>query len=171
QFKLAKLQWNAHASTDPQAPLDASVTLVDGQVGVARIAHVQATLGGTLAQHQLQLDAEAPVSPPPWLAHLANIGNANATRLDAQLQGRWQPEAANAPAWQGHLAQFDLRAANDPKASSPAGPRPAAPRRPPASAASAAAMPTVVNPNWVHVKPFDLSLSRDAAGDWQTLRV
>ena len=162
QFKLAKLQWSAHASTDPQAPLDASVTLVDGQVGVARIAHVQATLSGTLAQHQLQLDAEAPVSPPPWLAHLANIGNANATRLDAQLQGRWQPEAVNAPAWQAHLAQFDLRAANDPKASTPAAA---------ASAASAAAMPTVVNPNWVHVKPFDLSLSRDAAGDWQTLRV
>jgi len=162
QFKLAKLQWSAHASSDPQAPLDASITLVDGQVGVARIAHVQATLGGTLARHQLQLDAEAPVSPPAWLAHLANIGNANATRLDAQLEGRWQPEAADAPAWQGHLAQFDLRAANDPKASTPAAS---------ASAASAAAMPTVVNPNWVHVKPFDLSLSRDAAGDWQTLRV
>jgi translocation and assembly module TamB len=29
----------------------------------------------------------------------------------------------------------------------------------------------VVNPNWVHIEPFDLSLSRDAAGDWQTLRV
>ena len=162
QLKLAKLQWNGHASSDPQAPLDASITLVDAQMGVARIAHMQATLGGTLAQHQLQLDAEAPVSPPAWLAHLANIGNANATRLDALLQGRWQPEAIGTPAWQAHLAQFDLHAANDPKAASPAGA---------ASAASAAAMATVVNPNWVRVKPFDLSLSRDAAGDWQALRV
>jgi len=162
QFKLAKLQWNGYGSSDPQAPLDASITLVDGQMGVARIAHVQATLGGTLAQHQLQIDAEAPVSPPAWLAHLANIGNANATRLDALLQGRWQPDAVGTPAWQAHLAQFDLHATNDPKAASPAGA---------ASAASAAAMATVVNPNWVRVKPFDLSLSRDAAGDWQTLRV
>ena len=158
QFKLARLQWNAHASTDPQAPLDATVSLVDGQVGVARIAHAQATLSGTLGQHQLQLQGEAPVSPPTWLAHLANIGNANATRLDAQLQGRWQPEAVNAPAWQAHVAQFDLRAANEANAATP----PIAP---------ASAVVTVVNPNWVHVKPFDLSLSRDAAGDWQTLRV
>ena len=166
QFKLAKLQWNAHGSTDPQAPLDAAITLVDGQVGVARITHAQATLTGTLAQHQLQVDGDAPVSPPAWLAHLANIGNANATRLDALLQGRWQPEAVNTPAWQAHLAQFDLRAATDPKAASPnASPASAA------ATASAASAPTVVNPNWVHVKPFDLSLSRDAAGDWQTLRV
>ena len=157
QFKLAKLQWNAHASSDPQAPLDASVTLVDAQSGVARIAHAQATLSGTLAQHQLQLQGEAPVSPPAWLAHLANIGNANATRLDALLQGRWQPEAVDTPAWRGHLAQFDLHAANEANAATP-----------PGAAASAA---TVVNPNWVHLKPFDLSLSRDAAGDWQTLRV
>ena len=166
QFKLAKLQWSAHASTDPQAPLDGSITLVEGQVGVARIAHAQATLSGTLAQHQLQLNGEAPVSPPAWVAHLANIGNANATRLDAVLQGRWQPEAVSTPAWQGHLAQFDLHAANDPKAASPAVSPASA-----AAAASAASAATVVNPNWVHLKPFDLSLSRNAAGEWQTLRV
>ena len=157
QFKLAKLQWSGHGSTDPQAPLDASITLVDGQSGVARIAHAQATLSGTLAQPLLQLQGEAPVSPPPWLAHLANIGKANATRVDASLQGHWQPEAVNTPAWQGHVAQFDLRAANEANAATPPGP--------------AASAPTVVNANWVHVKPFDLSLSRDAAGDWQTLRV
>lgn len=157
QFKLAKLQWSGHGSSDPQAPLEAAVTLVEGQVGAARVTHAQATLGGTLAQHQLQVDAEAPVSPPPWLAHLANIGNANATRLDAVLQGRWQPQATSTPAWQGHVAQFDLRAANDPRAAKPE--------------SAAASAPTVVNPNWVHVKPFDLSLSRNAAGDWQTLRV
>ena len=166
QFKLAKLQWSAHASTDPQAPLDGSITLVEGQVGVARIARAQATLSGTLAQHQLQLNGEAPVSPPAWVAHLANIGNANATRLDAVLQGRWQPEAVSTPAWQGHLAQFDLHAANDPKAASPAVSPASA-----AAAASAASAATVVNPNWVHLKPFDLSLSRNAAGEWQTLRV
>jgi translocation and assembly module TamB len=165
QFKLAKLQWSAHGSSDPQAPLDGTVTLVDGQVGVARITHAQATLSGTLARHQLQLNGEAPVSPPGWVAHLANIGTANATRLDAQLQGRWQPEAVGTPAWQGHVAQFDLRAANDAKAAAAQSPVSAA------AAASAAVAPTVVNPNWVHVKPFDLSLSRDAAGDWQTLRV
>ncbi len=157
QFKLRKLQWNAHGSSDPQAPLEASVTLVDGQSGVARIAHAQATLSGTLAQHELQLQGEAPVSPPPWVANLANIGKANATRLDALLQGRWRPEAVDAPAWQGHLAQFDLHAANEANAATPPGP--------------AASAPTVVNPDWVHVRPFDLSLSRDAAGDWQTLRV
>ena len=157
QFKLSRLQWSGHGSTDPQAPLDATITLVDGQSGVARIAHAQATLSGTLAQHQLQLQGEAPVSPPPWLAHLANIGKANATRLDASLQGRWNPEAVNTPAWQGHLAQFDLRAASESNAATPPGP--------------AASAPTVVNPNWVHLKPFDLSLSRDAAGDWQTLRL
>ena len=156
QFKLAKLQWSGHGSSDPQAPLEASITLVDAQMGVARIAHAQATLGGSLARHQLQLQGEAPVSPPPWLAHLANIGNANATRLDAQMQGSWQPGAVNTPAWQGHVAQFDLRAATEANAATPPGP--------------AASAPTVVNPNWVHVKPFDLSLSRDAAGDWQTLR-
>ena len=166
RFKLVKLQWNAHGSSDPQAPLDGTVTLVDGQVGVARIARAQAKLRGTLAQHELQVDGEAPVSPPAWLAHLANIGNANATRLDAVLQGRWHPEAAGTPAWQGHVAQFDLRAANEANAAVP-GVTPASA----AAAASAAATPTVVNPNWVHVKPFDLSLSRDAAGDWQTLRV
>jgi translocation and assembly module TamB len=157
QFRLAKLQWSGHGSTDPQAPLDATITLVDAQSGVARVAHAQATLSGTLAQHQLQLQGEAPVSPPPWLAHLANIGKANATRLDALLQGRWNPEAANTPAWQGHLAQFDLHAATEANAATPPG--------------AAASAPTVVNPNWVHVKPFDLSLSRDAAGDWQTLRL
>jgi len=165
QFKLAKLQWSGHGSSDAQAPLEATVTLVEGQVGVARVTHAQAMLSGTLAQHQLQVDGEAPVSPPPWLAHLANIGNANATRLDAVLQGRWQPQATSTPAWQGHVAQFDLRAANDPKAAQPESAASAA------AAASAASAPTVVNPNWVHVKPFDLSLSRDAAGDWQTLRV
>ncbi len=157
QFKLAKLQWSGHGSSDPQAPLEASITLVDGQMGVARIAHAQATLSGTLAQHQLQLQGEAPVSPPAWLAHLANIGKANATRLDALLQGRWQADAVNTPAWQAHLAQFDLRAANEANAATPPGP--------------ASSAPTVVNPNWVRLKPFDLSLSRDAAGDWQTLRV
>ncbi len=157
QFKLAKLQWSAHGSTDPQAPLDATLTLVDGQMGVARIAHAQATLSGTLARHQLQLQGEAPVSPPTWLAHLANIGKANATRLDVLLQGRWQPAAVDTPAWQGHLAQFDLRAATEANAATP-----------PSAAAS---VPTVVNPNWVHLQPFDLSLSRDAAGAWQTLRV
>ena len=161
QFRLAKLQWNAHASTDPQAPLDASVTLLDAQSGVARIARAQATLSGTLAQHQLQLQGEAPVSPPTWLANLANIGKANATRLDVQLQGRWQPEAVGTPAWQGHLAQFDLHAATEANAATPPGPAA------PASGSAA----TVVNPNWVHVKPVDLSLSRDAAGEWQTLRV
>ena len=161
QFKLAKLQWSGRGSSDPQAPLEANVTLVEGQSGVARVTHAQATLSGTLAQHQLQVDGEAPVSPPAWLAHLANIGNANATRLDAVLQGRWRPEAANTPAWQGHLAQFDLHAANDPKAATPdVAPAPAA-----------ASAPAVANANWVHVRPFDLSLSRDAAGDWQTLRV
>jgi translocation and assembly module TamB len=157
QFKLAKLQWSGHGSSDPQAPLDATISLVDAQSGVARIAHAQATLSGTLARHQLQLQGEAPVSPPAWLAHLANIGKANATRLDALLQGRWQPEAVDTPAWQGHLAQFDLHAATEANAATPPGP--------------AASVATVVNPNWVHVKPFDLSLSRDAAGDWQTLRV
>jgi translocation and assembly module TamB len=157
QFKLAKLQWSGHGSTDPLAPLDATISLVDAQSGVARIAHARATLSGTLAQHQLQMQGEAPVSPPPWLAHLANIGKANATRLDALLQGRWQPDAVNTPAWQGHLAQFDLHAATEANAATP-----------PGAAASAA---TVVNPNWVHVKPFDLSLSRNAAGDWQTLRL
>jgi len=161
QSRLARLQWSGHASSDPQAPLDASITLVDGQLGVARIAHAQATLSGTLARHQLQLQGEAPVSPPTWLANLASIGKANATRLDAQLQGRWQPGNPGAPAWQGHLAQFDLRAANEANAATPPGP--ATPASGPAT--------TVVNPNWVHVKPFDLSLSRDAAGDWQTLRV
>jgi translocation and assembly module TamB len=157
QFRLGRLQWSGHGSSDPQAPLDASITLVDGQMGVARIAHAQATLGGTLARHQLQLQGEAPVSPPPWLAHLANIGKANATRLDVSMQGRWQPEAVDTPAWQGHLAQFDLRAANEANAATPPG--------------TAASTPAAVNPNWVHVRPFDLSLSRDAAGDWQTLRV
>ena len=158
QFRLARLQWNAHGSTDPQAPLDATISLVEGQVGVARIAHAQATLSGTLGQHQLQLQGEAPVSPPAWLAHLANIGNANATRVEAIVQGRWQPEAVGTPAWQGHVAQFDLRAANEADAATPA-------------VSPAASAPTVANPDWVHVKPFDLSLSRDAAGDWQTLRV
>jgi autotransporter translocation and assembly factor TamB len=161
QSRLARLTWSGRASSDPQAPLEASVTLDNGQLGVARIAHAQATLSGTLAQHQLQLQGEAPVSPPTWLANLANIGKANATRLDALLQGRWHPGAAGAPAWQGHLAQFDLRAVHEADAATPPGP---------ATPASGAAM-TVVNPNWVHVKPFDLSLSRDAAGDWQTLRV
>jgi len=161
QSRLARLQWSGHASTDPQAPLDASITLVDGQLGVARIAHAQATLSGTLARHQLQLQGEAPVSPPTWLANLANIGKANATRLDALLQGRWQPGNPGTPAWQGHLAQFDLRAANEANAATPPGA--ATPASGPAT--------TVVNPNWVHLKPFDLSLSRDAAGDWQTLRV
>jgi hypothetical protein len=93
-------------------------------MGVARIAHAQATLSGTLAQHQLQLQGEAPVSPPAWLANLANIGKANATRLDALLQGRWQPEAVGTPAWQGHLAQFDLRAATEANAATPPGGRP-----------------------------------------------
>jgi translocation and assembly module TamB len=157
QFKLAKLQWSGHGSTDAQAPLEATITLVDGQSGVARIAHAQATLSGTLAQHQLQLQGEAPVSPPIWLAHLANIGKANATRLDVSLQGRWNPEAISTPAWQGHLAQFDLHAANEANAATPPGP--------------ASSAPTVVNPNWVHLKPFDLSVSRDAAGAWQTLRL
>jgi len=157
QFKLAKLQWNVHGSSDLQAPLDGVITLVDGQMGVARIAHAQATLSGTLARHQLQLQGEAPVSPPTWVAHLANIGKANATRLDVLLQGLWQPEAVDRPAWQGHLAQFDLHAANEADAATPPG--------------TQASAPTVVNPNWVHVKPVDLSLSRDAAGDWQTLRV
>jgi len=159
QFKLARLQWQGHGSSDPQAPLEASVTLLDAQAGGARIAHAQATLTGTLGQHQLQLDGEAPISPPAWIAHLANLGSANATRLDVLLQGRWRPEAVDAPAWQAHLAQFDLRAARDPKASTPA------------AAASAAASTASANPNWVHVNPFDLSLTRDAAGDWQTLRV
>ncbi|MEP6503900.1 MAG: translocation/assembly module TamB domain-containing protein, partial [Betaproteobacteria bacterium] len=157
QFKLAKLKWNAHGSSDPQAPLDGIIALEGGQMGVARIAHAQATLSGTLAQHQLQLQGEAPVSPPPWLAHLANIGNANATRLDALLQGRWQPEAVDTPAWQAHLAQFELHAATEADAATPPGP--------------ASSAPTVVNSSWVRVKPFDLSLSRNAAGDWQTLRV
>ena len=102
-------------------------------MGVARIAHAQATLSGTLAQHQLQLQGEAPVSPPTWLAHLANIGKANATRLDALLQGRWQPDAVNAPAWQGHLAQFDLRAANEADAATPPGPARRPGPRPPSS--------------------------------------
>jgi translocation and assembly module TamB len=149
-LKLAKLQWSAHASTDAQAPLDATISLVDGQMGVARIAHAQATLSGTLAHHQLQLQGEAPVSPPLWLAHLANIGKADATRLDALLQGRWQPDAVDAPAWQGHLAQLDLRAAN---------------------AAGAASAPSVANPAWVHVQPLDIGVSRNAAGDFQTVRV
>jgi translocation and assembly module TamB len=161
QSRLARLQWSGQASSDPNAPLQASITLVDGQLGVARIARAQATLSGTLAQHQLQLQGEAPVSPPTWLANLANIGKANATRLDALLQGRWHPGSAGTPAWQGHLAQFDLRAANEANAATPPGP--STPASGPAT--------TVVNPNWVHVKPFDLSLSRDAAGDWQTLRV
>ncbi len=170
-LKLAKLQWSAHASTDVQAPLDATVSLVGAQMGITRITHAQAKLGGTLAQHELQLQGEAPVSPPPWLAHLANIGNANATRLEAMLTGQWRPEAVDAPAWLGHVAQLDLRAANDPSAANAAPAASASAARSAAAAQSAATLPTVVNPNWVHLQPMDLSLSRDAAGNFQTLRV
>ena len=74
------------------------------------------------------------------------------------------PEAVDAPAWQGHLAQFDLRSATE---------APSAPASPAAAkqAAIAASTPTVANPTWIHLQPIDLSLTRDAAGAWQTLRV
>ena len=157
-LRLAQLRWDARASTDPQAPLEASVTLVDGQSGITHIAHAQATLSGTLANHQLQLQGDAPVSPPLWLANLASIGKANATRLDALLQGRWNPQAVDAPAWRGHLAQFDLRAATAASAAS-------APAR-----AASMSMPANEAP-WVHVTPFDIDVTRDAAGDFQTARV
>ncbi len=166
-LRIAKLQWNAQGSTDPQAPLAATVTLRDGQWGITHVAHADIALTGSLAEHRLQVLADAPVSPPQWLAHLANVGAANATRLEALLQGRYRPGSPDVPAWQGRLAQFDVRAANLAVGAAAS----AAANGARASAASAASAPTVANSAWVHLQPVDLSFSRDAAGDWQTLRV
>ena len=45
RFKLAKLQWNAHGSTDPQAPLDGTVSKLNSQVGERVVG--TATMAGT----------------------------------------------------------------------------------------------------------------------------
>ncbi len=161
--RLAKLEWRLDAGSDERAPLEAALSLVDGQWGAARIARADAALSGTLAEHHLQAHADAPISPPEWLAHLADVGDANATRLDLRLDGRWRPEARDAPAWEGRVAQLDVRAIGPARAASGAA----------AAASSAASSPPGATPGpaWFHLQPLDLALSRDAAGDWQTLRV
>jgi len=154
-LRVLRARWSAQASSDPRAPLAADVSVRDAQWGVTRLAHLQATLSGTLADHRLQLGGDAPVSPPEWLAHLADLDNANASRLDAQVAGHWDP--AGGIAWQGRVSQLELRATNIDTGSR-------------AGQLAANAVAAALAP-WVQVQPFELSLSRGAGGELQTLRV
>jgi translocation and assembly module TamB len=169
--RLEHLQWNGQLSTDPHAPLSARLTVREALWGTTHVTQGHAELSGTLADHVLRMQLDAPVAPPEWLANLAGIGDAPASRIDALVQGHWEPGQTQVPQWQEHVAQLELRAI--------AGALPAG------SAASAAAGEAIANtapgapasapgatkPGWLRVQPFDVALQRDAAGRWQTLRV
>jgi translocation and assembly module TamB len=168
---LDHLRWSGHGSTDLDAPLAATLAVNEALWGTTHVTQGQAELSGTLAAHTLRLRVDAPVAPPAWLANLAGIGDAPASRLDALVQGRLNPGQAETPQWQEHVAQLELRAI----AAAPGA----------ASAASAAAGETIANtapgapasapgterPGWLRVRPFDVAVQRDAAGRWQTIRL
>ncbi|HEX4511267.1 MAG TPA: hypothetical protein VH328_14350, partial [Burkholderiaceae bacterium] len=145
--RLDALHWSVHVPGEAATPVTAEITLHDARWGAAGIASATARLTGTAADHTLHVEADAPLSPPDWLANLAGIGVANATHLDTTLQGHWGHAGTDTPQWQGHLAGLTLRAVTIDRSPS------AAP-----------------GPPWLTVQPVDFSLARDAAGHWRTWR-
>jgi translocation and assembly module TamB len=170
--RVDDLHWTAQGSTDTQAPLSGRLTVREASWGTTHITRGQADLSGTLGDHVLRLQADAPVAPPAWLANLAGIGDAPASRLDALLQGHMEPGQAAIPQWQEHVAQLELRAIagtlSPASAASAAVGESLGNTAPAAPAASAAG---TARPGWLRVRPFDIALQRDAAGHFQTLRL
>lgn len=137
--QVGRLQWDLQASPAPNAPLNGHAALRDLRAGNGRVESAEATLTGTLAEHQLRVQATAPVQPPAWVAQLARLAPGTGTRLDAQVAGRWEDGPAGR--WTGRLGTLALRSAS-------------------AASAAAASPPGAASgpAPWLDVAPLDLAL-------------
>lgn len=97
----ATLQWQTGSDAALQARLQVHALQWQRQT----LADADLRLDGTLDSHRLRLDAALPLLPPPALARSLALGDAEGTRLGAQLSGRLQHDAEGWR-WQGELQQL-----------------------------------------------------------------
>lgn len=101
----ATLSWQAQSAAD--APLRLHLS---GQQWVAdrwRLDQVDAQVQGSLRQHRLTLSADSPLRPPAaaeWLLGAPGTGS----RLQAQAEGLWAPQASGGGRYRLQQGQFSL---------------------------------------------------------------
>lgn len=99
---VAALPARGNAEAPWQATLGLrGLRLRDAAGGADRLAisTLDASLAGAAAAHRLQLDAAAPLKPPPMLARLLGVEMpADGTRLALAVDGRWDGTLATADA-------------------------------------------------------------------------
>ena len=109
--KAANARWNLGSRAD--APLDASIELAQVAVGKPSAETLQLLLKGTLAEHTLELRADAKALPPAWVEKVqpAPAGPASKRTL-AQLQlqgGTFGAQAQQPIGWRGQVKKLELR--------------------------------------------------------------
>ena len=101
-----QLSWRVDTGNDQPLNLHAEGRAL--ALGRQRLDQFSADLRGTLGQHQLQLQAAVPLSPPPALEQWLGLRTRAGTLARLQGEGAWLADSAGGGRWRGRVAQFGV---------------------------------------------------------------
>ncbi len=101
-----QLSWRVDTGHDQPLNLHAEGRML--ALGKQRLDQFSADLRGTLGQHQLQLLAAVPLSPPPALEQWLGLRSRAGTLTRVQGEGSWLADSAGGGRWRGRVAQFGV---------------------------------------------------------------
>ena len=110
-WQLDQFDLQSQGSNHLDAPLSLALTAQGLRHGEMRVDQITLDVQGSGRHHQCRALIDSPVRPPLWFERLLGVRTGSGTRVQAQLDGAWQPESGQAlwPAagrWQGQLVKL-----------------------------------------------------------------
>jgi translocation and assembly module TamB len=103
----AQADWRLDSrSGDPQRSLDMQLRVDGLQQGTHRLAQLQATAGGTLASHRINLDATGSQTPPAWLEKMMAVPRRQGTRATVRAEGSWTAQPQGGGSWRARVERL-----------------------------------------------------------------
>ena len=119
ELGLSRGRMSWRLDTRDEQPLNASLELDDARLGGQALRQLRGELKGTMARHELGLNAWMPVAPPAWTDALLGPSSGGGTRAVLRADGRWQGDGSGGGRWSGQLAELTIDPGN-PRPSGPA---------------------------------------------------
>jgi translocation and assembly module TamB len=104
QLRQAQARWQVDTASDQPLLLQADA---QGLVlGAQRLDQLRYDLRGTLRQHQLELTAALPYSPPALLEQALGLRTGAGAQVQLRGNGQWTPDGSGGGRWTGQGAQL-----------------------------------------------------------------
>ena len=107
ELALASAQGSWRFDTAADQPLSLQFEVTRMKLGAQAIEQANVDLQGTLAQHQLTMNAALPLRPPAWAESWLGLRTQSGTRAQLQADGAWVVDTiAGGGTWRGSLHQL-----------------------------------------------------------------